>query len=185
MSFGPLELANYLMRKNSRRPEPAAVRAARAAAYVPPPERNRLTIVSGSRELAGLVGDAAPRAVSVFEAIATHNGSESSAPGRARVMVKSTPRPLVLVLSSNYLMRWCIERTPGASLRAVLLAGYGESTVTGADDVLVTSIGGFYAFRRGSQAFRHLEGAVLRTIGASIRRFEGAYSADEFQVGTD
>ena len=182
MSFGPLELANYLMRKTSRRPEPAAVRAARAAAYVPPPERNRLTIVSGSRELAVLVGDAAPRAVSVFEAIATHNGSESSAPGRARVMVKSTPRPLVLVLSSNYLMRWCIERTPGASLRAVLLAGYGESTVTGADDVLVTSI---YAFRRGSQAFRHLEGAVLRTIGATIRRFEGAYSADEFQVGND
>jgi hypothetical protein len=45
MSYGPLEFAAWLQRKDNR--ESAKVRAARAAVAAPRPPENRLTIVSG------------------------------------------------------------------------------------------------------------------------------------------
>ena len=72
-----------------------------------------------------------------------------------------------------------------ADLRAVLLAGSGESRVSGTQHVPVSSIGGFYAFKRGSLEFRHLEGEVLRCTGCAIEHFFGMYAEDHFDVGLD
>jgi len=44
MNYGPLEFAAHLRRKGASRKESAADLAARAAAPVPPPEQNLLTI---------------------------------------------------------------------------------------------------------------------------------------------
>ena len=73
------------------------------------------------------------------------------------------------MLSSHQTVHWELTLAPGATLRAVLLSGYGESTVAGAGDALVTSIGGFYAFKQGSAEFKHLESEVMRCTGRAHR----------------
>jgi len=173
MNFGPLEFVAYLRHKQARRREPAAVKAARAAAPVPPPEHNRLTVVSGPRQMRRSARGAALDTVAVFEAIA--GPMTDVAAGRpVWVRMTSAAGPLVLVLSSHQAVRWNLELAPRAMLVAVLLAGRGESTVEGAGAVPVISIGGFYAFRRGSQEFRHLENEVLRATGCTIHNFQRA-----------
>ena len=67
----------------------------------------------------------------------------------------------------------------------MLLSGYGESTVAGAGNALVSSIGGFYAFKRGSAEFKHLEQEVLRCTGRNIENFQSVYAGNSFEVGGD
>lgn len=178
MNYGPMEFAAYLARRKVRRKEPAAGDAAALSA----PPKNQLTIISGPGTLAGLARSAQVEAVSVYEAVAMR-GTTPAAPGPVSVRVRATSRPVVLVLSSHQAVEWRVDLEPGAELRAVLLAGYGASTVAGAGAALVTSIGGFYAFKRGSAEFRHLEDAVLRCTGRNIEHFQSVYAGHAFEVG--
>ena len=174
MNFGPLEFGAYLRRQESYEEDSAEVRAARDAA----PRLDPASLRLGVRAMR----DAKPDPVSVYEAIIDR------APGRGdpvRVRVQPAWRPVVLVLSSHHPVQWQIEAAPGADLRAVLLAGSGESRVSGTQHVPVSSIGGFYAFKRGSLEFRHLEGEVLRCTGCAIEHFFGMYAEDHFDVGLD
>jgi hypothetical protein len=82
-------------------------------------------------------------------------------------------------------VHWQIQADPGADLRAILLAGSGESQVTGAQRIPVSSMGGFYAFKLGSLEVRHLEQEVLRCTGCAIEHFFGMYAEDHFDVGLD
>ena len=82
-------------------------------------------------------------------------------------------------------VRWELALAPGAILKAVLLSGYGESTVAGAGSAPVSSIGGFYAFKRGSAEFKHLEKEVRRCTGRNIERFQSAYAGHRFEIGGD
>jgi len=66
----------------------------------------------------------------------------------------------------------------------VFLAGASDSTVSGAGNVLVTSIGGFYAFRPGSLEFRHLEDEVARCTRRVIASYQSQTSATRFEVET-
>ena len=185
MNFGPLEFVAYLRDKQARRREPAAVKAARAAAPVPLPEQNRLTVVSGPRQMRRGAARAALDTVAVFEAIAGPM-PDAAAGQPVRVRMTSAAGPLVLVLSSHQAVRWNLEPAPRAMLVAVLLAGRGESMVVGAEAVPVISIGGFYAFRRGSQEFRHLENEVLRATGCTIHSFQRARASNgEIEVASD
>lgn len=185
MNFGPLEFVAYLRHKEARRREPAAVEAARAAAPVPLPEHNRLTVVSGPRQMRHSARGAALDTVAVFEAIAGPL-ADAGAGQTVRVRMTSAAGPLVLVLSSHQAVRWSLEPAPRVMLVAVLLAGRGESTVEGAGAVPVISIGGFYAFRRGSQEFRHLENEVLRATGCTIHGFQRARAGNgEIEVVGD
>jgi hypothetical protein len=182
MNFGPLELGAYLRRQESREEDSAEVRAARDASPRGHSTSSRLGILSGRDDLTPLVRDTRLDAVSVYEAIIDR------APGRAdpvRVRVQPAWRPVVLVLSSHHPVEWQIEAQAGADLRAVLLAGSGESRVTGAPGIPVSSIGGFYAFKQGSLEFRHLEQEVLRCTGCAIEHFFGMYAEDHFDVGLD
>lgn len=183
MNFGPMQFAVYLGRKDSKRKESAAVKAARDAAPASLPPKNQLTIISGPGTLSRLARSAQVEAVSVYEAVAMRAPSMPQQQGPVRVQVRRAVRPVVLVLSSHQTVEWQLDVDPEAELKAVLLSGYGESTVAGAGKALVTSIGGFYAFKRGSAEFRHLEDEVLRCTGRNIENFQSVYAGHSFEIG--
>ena len=186
MNFGPLEFAAYLKHKDAARGESAAVKAAREAAPSSTPkgrENNRLTIISGGSLRPRVAGDAQVNAVSVYEAVAVRAPYAPEPLEPVRVVVRPSKRPVVLVLSSHQTVQWELSLDRGARLEAVLLSGYGESTVTGAGESLVASIGGFYAFKRGSAEFKHQEKDVRRCTGRNIERFQSEYAGHRFVIG--
>lgn len=185
MNYGPLEFAAYLNRKGAGKKESAAVKAARAAAPKPRPEKNQLTIVAGSGILPRLARTAQVDAVSVYEAVAMRAPCAPRSYGPVKVLVRGALRSVVLVLSSHQTVEWELTLSPGATLAAVLISGYGESTVAGAGNALVSSIGGFYAFKRGSAEFKHLEQEVMRCTGRGIENFQSVYAGNTFEVGGD
>ena len=185
MNYGPLEFAAYLERGGSAKQESATVKAARAAAPEPREAQNLLTIISGKELLPRLARGAQVEAVSVFEAVAMRAPCVTPMPGPVRVLVRGARRPVVLVLSSHQAVAWELEVDPGAQLAAVLISGYGASTVAGAGDTRVSSIGGFYAFKRGSAEFKHLETEVLRCTGRHIEVFQSVYAGNSFEVGAE
>src|SRR5688572_1523535 len=174
MNYGPLEFAAHLQRKQSKLPESAAVQAARAAAPEHRPADNRLTVITGPQSLPLFSRAAQGDAVSVFEAVAMSVSPAHAVPDSVRVGVQARVGPLVLVLSSHRAVHWELAVAPGVELCAVLLAGSGDSRVSGANGTPVSSIGGFYAFKRGSEEFRHLEREVMRCIGRGIENFHSA-----------
>jgi len=174
MNFGPLEFGAYLRRQESYQEDSAEVRAARDAAPRPEPAHHRLAIRAAR--------DARPEPVSVYEAII----DRGTGPGDPiRVRVQPAWRPVVLVLSSHQAVHWQIEAAPGVDLRAILLAGSGDSSVTGAPFIPVSSIGGFYAFKPGSLEYRHLELEVQRCTGCAIEHFHRTYADGHFDLGIE
>ena len=184
MNYGPLEFAEYLNRKGTGQNDSATVKAARAAAPAARPA-NRLTIVSGTTALTSLARAAQVEAVSVYEAVAVHSPRIPRPRGPVEVLVRAIARPVVLVLSSHQTVQWELRIAPGATLRAVLLSGFGESTVSGAGDASIASIGGFYAFKHGSAEFKHLESEVMRCTGQRIGTFQSVYAGKSFEIGGD
>lgn len=186
MNYGPMEFAAYLSRKGAGSGESATVKAAREAAPQgvagARPEDNRLTIISGPPTLSRIARAAHVEAVCVYEAVVVREPGTEQVQEPVSVLVRHTPRPVVLVLSSHRTVRWEIVVAPGARLNAVLLSGYGESTVVGAGDALIASIGGFYAYKRGSPEYRHLESEVLRCTGRNIDGFQSEYAGDRFVI---
>jgi len=181
-----MEFAAYLERKDSARGESATVKAAREAAPSSSPkerEGNRLTVISGGSMKSRLARNTQVEAVSVYEAVAVRAPYAPEPSEPVQVVVREQQRPVVLVLSSHQAVQWEITLERGARLSAVLLSGYGESTVSGAGDALVTSIGGFYAFKRGSAEFKHLEKEVRRCTGHDIERFHSEYAGHRFVIG--
>lgn len=183
MNYGPLEFAAWLQRKQPKASESAAVQAARAAAPVNRPAGNRLTIITGPQTLVPMSQIPQPEPVSVYEAVAKSVTPAHAVPESVRVEVRARFRPLVLVLSSHQAVSWELTLVPDVQLCAVLLAGSGDSRVIGAKGVPVSSIGGFYAFKRGSEEFRHLEREVMRCVGRDIETFHSSYAAESFQIG--
>jgi hypothetical protein len=182
MNYGPLEFGAWLRRRDANHAESAEVRAAREAAPRPVVDGDRLSVIAARGQLAPLLQNARGDAVSVYEAI-LDRAQDRSDP--VRVRVQPAWRPVVLVLSSHQPVHWQIQADPGVDLRAILLAGSGESQVTGAQRIPVSSMGGFYAFKLGSLEFRHLEQEVLRCTGCAIQHFFGMYAEDQFDVGLD
>jgi hypothetical protein len=127
--------------------------------------------------------DAQVEAVGVYEAVAVRPPCTPESADPVSVVVRDTRRPVVLILSSHQTVHWEIAVSQGATLSAVLLSGFGESTVAGAGPALVTSIGGFYAFKRGSAEFKHLEKEVRRCTGRNIDRFQSEYAGHSCVVG--
>jgi hypothetical protein len=143
---------------------------------------NRLSIVSGHGSAAGVARSSRFDAVDVYEAVALQPLGVSQSDQPLSVAVKATKRPVVLVLSAHQTVRWEIAVAEGAKLSAILLSGYGNSTVDGAGEAPVASIGGFYAFKRGSAEFKHLESEVMRCTGRNIDTFQSAYAGKSFEI---
>ena len=169
-------------RREERQAESAEVVAAREAVPVPLPEGERLIIVSGPRRMPRVAADSRNEPVGVYEAIAGVVGEQGRKADPVRVLVSPAFRPIVLVLSAHRPIAWQIELAPGADLMAVLLAGCGESRVSGIDQSRVSSIGGFYAFRPGTLEYKHLEREILRCTGRGIQHFHSVYAGDTFEI---
>jgi hypothetical protein len=166
MNYGPLEFAAFLRRKGPRGSG-----------------ENRLTVVAGSTSQVPAAQGASVEAVSVYEAVTLGAPCAPRSAGPVEVLVRETQRPVVLVLSSHQAVAWRITLVPGAVLSAVLVSGFGESTVSGAGAATISSIGGFYAFKRGSAEFRHLEREVRRCTGRPIENFQSVYAGHSFEIG--
>jgi hypothetical protein len=182
MNYGPLEFADYL-RRNESHTDSAMVRAARAAKPQPATPENLLSVRSGPGTLTVRSPSARIEAVSVYEAVAVNPPSVPPGPGMVSVLVRDTRLPVVLVLSSHQAVEWRVTCAPGAVLAALLISGFGDSTVVGALEAPVHRIGGFYAFRRGSAEYQHLESEVLRCTGRSIDSFQSVYAGSSFEIG--
>ncbi|HUQ12529.1 MAG TPA: hypothetical protein VM146_19645 [Steroidobacteraceae bacterium] len=170
MNYGPLGFADYL-RRNAMATESATVRAARAAQPEAAPV-NLLRVISGPLHTDRVNRSADAHAVSVYEAVAMNPPGQPRSQARVSISVTSSERSLVMVLSSHQPVQWRLSVASGADVRALLLSGFGHSTVTGAQGVAVHRIGGFYAFRRGSVEYRHLESEVRRCTGHAIGHFQ-------------
>lgn len=109
--------------------------------------------------------------------------SDPRAPGAVRVALRATGQPIALVLSSHQPVDWRVALAPDVELSAVLLSGWGNSTVDGVAESAVYRIGGFYAFKRGSLEYKHLESEVKRCTGRAIAHFETRYAGANFDIG--
>ena len=181
MNFGPLEFAEYL-RRDSQHGESATVDAARAAQPPAHTPVNLLRVVSGPRTLQHRPSAGQMETVDVHEVVALNHSRDGSAPNVVRVLVRKTHRAVVLVLSSHQAVEWRISHAAGVVVMGVLLSGSGSSTVVGTGAGMVHRIGGYYAFRRGLPAFRHLESEVLRCAGRAIDHFHSAYAAGSIEI---
>lgn len=182
MNYGPLEFEAWMHRREERQAESAEVVAAREAAPAPLPEGDGLIIVSGPRRMPRTTAETSNEPVGVYEAIAGVVGEQGRKADPVRVLVSPAFRPIVLVLSAHRPIAWQIEKAPGADLLAVLVAGCGESRVSGIDEARVSSIGGFYAFRPGTLEYKHLEREILRCTGRGIQHFHSVYAGDTFEI---
>ena len=178
MTFGPLEFAARLRAKAGRARESAIVKTGAPAAD-PPPQDNSLTVVAGPGEPRRIAADLS-QPVRVVEAVVTRAPTVDA--GKVILRVRLGAQPLVLVLSSHHAVDWQIEAEPGSRIEVVMLAGAGESTVRGAGAALVTSIGGFYAFRRGSHEYQHLEDEVMRCTLREIGSFHSISAESLFEI---
>ena len=180
MNYGPLEFADYLGKADKG--DSAALRAARAAQPQPSTPMNQIRIISGPATLRTTVPAPKLEAVRVYEAVAMNPPSDPRAPGAVRVVLRLTGQPIALVLSSHQPVDWRVALAPEVELAAVLLSGWGKSTVDGVAEGAVHRIGGFYAFKRGSLEYRHLEAEVMRCTGRAIAHFETRYAGANFDI---
>lgn len=99
------------------------------------------------------------------------------------VGVGSTGRPLALVLASYEPVIWDLNVAKEARLVQVLVAGYHESLVRGADRTQVTRIGSAYSYQFADHKFRLLQDRIRLYTGKSVDGFQGAYRGIRFSVG--
>lgn len=171
MNYGPLEFADYLQ-KDAKSQDSATVRAARAAQPARGTPVNLLRVVSHTANFGPPVRGGHHEPMSVFEAVAVNPLANPDSLGAVSVTVQPSQRPLILVLSSHQPVLWRLTLLAEANLRALMLSGFGRSMVVGAGNVAVHRIGGFYAFKRGSAEYRHLQSEVQRCTGGSIGYFQ-------------
>lgn len=90
--------------------------------------------------------------------------------------------PLSLVLSSHESVRWMLVVEPGAVLKSIMTAGPHASEVVGTSSIPVTHLTDLEASQTNTPEYESLQGQVLRTTCARIRRFQGVVAGNEFTV---
>lgn len=119
--------------------------------------------------------------------IGVYEGERSASVGQpvrpVRVVLRPSPRPMVLVLSSYEAVSWQVTNL-GAQVEAVLVSSYNPSTVSGLAGVSVQQIGRVYAYEATSPDYKRLRDLVERYTGtAEHGSFQGRYSGASFSVG--
>lgn len=119
----------------------------------------------------------------VYESkVDVHGAGKPRPAGVVHVTLTPSSTPLVLVLSSYEPVRWVLNNPGRRKVSAVLLSGYHESSVFGADDTQVLRIGSNHAYKLDSPDYMTLKKNVARYVGNPVRTFQGAYSAQSFTV---
>lgn len=127
--------------------------------------------------------------IGIYEGQAPRSGPPpriGQMPQRAKrdvsVVVRAASRPIVLVLASYEAVNWRILNA-GGPIAAVLLSGYGESSVHGAGDATVLRIGSAYAYSAQGEGYPALRQAVARYAGPmEVGSFQGTYAGGSFTV---
>lgn len=123
-------------------------------------------------------------AVGVYrgDGIAVHLASGQKM-GQAEVRVRSSGKPIVLVLSSHEPVRWILRVEPGAKLAGLFLAGQGPSTIAGAGAMRAVMLGNVSAYQPDSPQFNALNQEIIKRTGKGIDIFQGRYDGGTFDVG--
>lgn len=158
-----------------------AIAAAQRAGYSASEVVNGVAVKDGP--IAILAKNATVEGIGVYEsARGSHGIGKPRVAGDVNVYIQGSGGPVILVLSSYEPVNW---RVTGAvsKVKAVLLSGYYDSTVSGTGDVRVTKIGNNYAYESGSAGYRSLQNEVIGWTGKTIETFQGKYSGSTFMVG--
>lgn len=182
--YGPDALVQAIEEERRAEQEERAAQLAQRLGYRSEVSVGGVPVIAGP--IATAAGDAAIEAVGVYQSSSYDSrrpGMRATAPGPVNVLVKRAEKPIVLVLSSHEPVHWRVSLSSGAELRAVLLSGYHDSTVSGIGDVRVVNLGRMYAHEQGSGSFSQLQTEVMRWTGKPIESFQGRYSGNSFTVG--
>lgn len=101
--------------------------------------------------------------------------------GSVRVNVLPGSTPLVLVLSSYEPVNWIINSS-GRKISKILVSGYYDSNVIGADRTPVIKIGNKYAYKLDSNEYAALKQEVARYVSNPIQLFQGSYMGKDFSI---
>jgi hypothetical protein len=179
--LGPQAFGQHLLEQD----EAYRVAAVRSSDGRAPAPRDLNLPPSATGNVAELAQDAQIEAIGVYESAAappTRPGQPSGR-GPVHVLVRRAAKPIVLVLSSYETVDWQIRIEPGAQLKAVLLGGYEESSVSGTGTLRTLRIGRVYAYEQGSAELAQLQREIVRWAGRPIDTFQGAYKGGRFTVG--
>lgn len=167
--------AKFLDEENRRKLSDAAAMAATDAGHV---DARSARAHAGAAErgasLAAAARDARVEAVAVSAAGSRVVSSSKfrDSLGQVVIQVRSTGKPLVIVVSSRDPVRWVIRHGFDSQLVAVLVAGHPSSVVEGVQRDQVVDIGTAVMGRAGTAEFEVVQQAVRRVIGRSIERLQ-------------
>jgi hypothetical protein len=113
--------------------------------------------------------------------------------GSVDVVVKPTPKPVVLVLSSYSSVLWTVTLSAGAALDSVILQGFEPQDVMGVPANVPVTKRGFNeacAYTYGWEDFNNQGGGDYKLMISSVRAFvgmnestfQGCYSGGSFEV---
>ncbi len=110
---------------------------------------------------------------------------------RVKVMVKSTGKPMVVVLCSYMETQWNLEIAKDADVRQIVISGWFEQTVKNVPESIPVKliVGGhngdrryFWAYSKYSAEGFRVQEAIRELLGKEIDTFQGAYGGKEFLI---
>lgn len=113
--------------------------------------------------------------------------------GKVEVVVKPTPKPVILVLSSYESVSWQITLSAGAALDSVVLQGYDPQSVLGVPANVPVTSRSFneacaYAYgwepsnNQGGGDYKMMISSARAFIGMDERSFQGCYTGAKFEI---
>jgi hypothetical protein len=142
-------------------------------------------VAVASSPLVSAAKDARVEAIGVYEsANGSHGAGRPSIPGVITISLRPAGKPLVLVLSSYEPVLWKLAGADAANLKAVLLAGYSQSsTVSGEAGAQVVRMETREFAYAQSGSLGGLEREVVKRTGRRIDTLQRTYSGSSFVVG--
>lgn len=126
--------------------------------------------------------------IGVYEARDDHSGNHHPT-GNVTVKVDRENVPITLVLSSYEPVQWQIQRAPGTTIEQIILKGYHDQSIVGAEGILVTELsyeGTGASVELLDSQWRPENTAVIQQLehqtGAGFTSFQGCYRATNFNL---
>lgn len=136
-----------------------------------------------SNLLAGLARNAQIEGVGVYQGKTANRAFSGHPMGSVDVHIRSSTKPIVLVLSSYEPVNWRLTSAPGAKLAAVLVSGYYTSNVVGAGAARVIVVGSAFSYKQVGSDYNRLNSEVVQYTGKGMDIFQGQYEGGKFSVG--
>lgn len=193
-AIAALGIATWIARK----PKPQPVTAVPDAVLYNKPLSPAAPIfpnaVCGSGDFSGGFGSSAGskelHVVGVYEARSDHSGNHHPT-GTVGVSVERTNQPMVLALSSYEPVQWQLKLAPGAKVEKIILNGYHDQSVIGADGIPIEE----YSYEGTGKSFSDFpyrwkgdrtQGVMVAQLealtGQNMTSFQGCYRGTQFTL---